>query len=201
MPLRAHKSRRCKVEVNEGKPGILLKPKLNPLEGDSSLRSGHGQWWKKDSSALHVIPKISVVDLDPNNTCILLKVTNPTMSHVKLWLGPSSYTGDGDAQNNIMKHVLMVSLVVEYADIVLDCESTALLQPMELVELQSVQDTFLEMGCAKLPEAVVKWNGSGEGSDDDGFVTMSTNKDDAKEEAGDSNKTPEKNDKVVKESS
>jgi dynactin 4 len=47
VPLRPRKSRRCRAELAEGRPGILLKPKLNPLEGDSSLRTGHGQWWKK----------------------------------------------------------------------------------------------------------------------------------------------------------
>ena len=49
MPLRARLSRRCRAELEEGRPGILLKPKLNPLEGDTSLfqRTGHGQWWKK----------------------------------------------------------------------------------------------------------------------------------------------------------
>lgn len=47
IPLRSRNSRRCRAELAEGKPGILVKPKLNPLEGDSSLRTGHGQWWKK----------------------------------------------------------------------------------------------------------------------------------------------------------
>jgi len=45
--LRVRTSRRCRAELQEGRPGIVLKPKLNPLEGDSSLRTGHGQWWKK----------------------------------------------------------------------------------------------------------------------------------------------------------
>ena len=49
VPLRVRHSRRCRAELAEGRPGILLKPKLNPLEGDSSLRTGHGQWWKKVS--------------------------------------------------------------------------------------------------------------------------------------------------------
>jgi dynactin-4 len=49
IPLRPRKSRRCRAELAEGRPGILVKPKLNPLEGDSSLRTGHGQWWKKVS--------------------------------------------------------------------------------------------------------------------------------------------------------
>lgn len=47
IPLRPRNSRRCRAELAQGRPGILLKPKLNPLEGDSSLRSGHGQWFKK----------------------------------------------------------------------------------------------------------------------------------------------------------
>ena len=47
IPLRVRRSRRCRAELAEGRPGILLKPKLNPLEGDSSLRTGHGQWWRK----------------------------------------------------------------------------------------------------------------------------------------------------------
>jgi len=47
--LRPRRSRRCRAELAEGRPGILLKPKLNPLEGDSSLRSGHGLWWRKVS--------------------------------------------------------------------------------------------------------------------------------------------------------
>ena len=47
IPLRPRKSRRCRAELAESRPGILVKPKLNPLEGDSSLRTGHGQWWKK----------------------------------------------------------------------------------------------------------------------------------------------------------
>lgn len=49
ISLRPRLSRRCRAELAQGRPGILLKPKLNPLEGDSSLRSGHGQWFKKAS--------------------------------------------------------------------------------------------------------------------------------------------------------
>ena len=56
VPLRPRKSRRCRAELAEGRPGILVKPKLNPLEGDTSLRTGHGQWWKKVRD-LHLIWK------------------------------------------------------------------------------------------------------------------------------------------------
>lgn len=54
IPLRPRKSRRCRAELAEGRPGILVKPKLNPLEGDSSLRTGHGQWWKKVSGSIQL---------------------------------------------------------------------------------------------------------------------------------------------------
>lgn len=47
IPLVLRQSRRCRAELVEGRPGILLKPKLNPLEGDSSLPTGHGQWHRK----------------------------------------------------------------------------------------------------------------------------------------------------------
>jgi len=66
IPLRPRKSRRCRAELAENRPGILLKPKLNPLEGDSSLRTGHGQWWKKDSSAIEVLPRVRV-SIDSSN--------------------------------------------------------------------------------------------------------------------------------------
>jgi len=157
MPLRPRKSRRCRAELKEGRPGILVKPKLNPLEGDSSLRSGHGQWWKKDSSALHVIPKISVVK-HFDHTHFLLKVSNPTMSVVRMRLGPSDYIGEGG--NSVMKHVLMDSLVNKYRQVVVDCEATSTVQPTEMVELQSVEDSFLEMGRSKLPESVSTWTPS-----------------------------------------
>jgi hypothetical protein len=54
IPLRSRKSRRCRAELAESRPGILVKPKLNPLEGDSSLRTGHGQWWKKVRYQIYV---------------------------------------------------------------------------------------------------------------------------------------------------
>lgn len=62
VPLRPRKSRRCRGELAEGRPGILVKPKLNPLEGDSSLRTGHAQWWKK----------VRIIEPDkPSFSCIL----------------------------------------------------------------------------------------------------------------------------------
>jgi hypothetical protein len=54
IPLRVRTSRRCRAELAEGRPGILLKPKLNPLEGDTSMRSQHGQWWKKVCICIYI---------------------------------------------------------------------------------------------------------------------------------------------------
>eukprot|EP00978_Attheya_sp_CCMP212_P001219 scaffold2550_cov48-Attheya_sp.AAC.2 len=87
IALRAKKSRRCRAELAAGRPGILVKPKQNPLEGDSSLRSGHGQWWKKDSSAIHAVPRVRVVQGGSNfegNHVFLLQVKNPTLGPVRL---------------------------------------------------------------------------------------------------------------------
>lgn len=49
VKLRTRSVRRDCRELALGKPGILVKPKVNPLDGDSSLRNGigQGQWWKK----------------------------------------------------------------------------------------------------------------------------------------------------------
>lgn len=47
VPLRLRRALRCRQELGKGRPGILVKPKLSPLEGDSSMRTGHGQWFKK----------------------------------------------------------------------------------------------------------------------------------------------------------
>ncbi len=59
--LATKRSRRCRQDVEAGRPGILLKPKINPLEGDSSMRTNIGKWWQKDVSAIHVLPFLSVL--------------------------------------------------------------------------------------------------------------------------------------------
>ncbi len=77
IPLRPRKSRRCRAELAESRPGILVKPKLNPLEGDSSLRTGHGQWWKK----VRYIAWIQIRPLFVNH----LGFTNLTQYSLLLW--------------------------------------------------------------------------------------------------------------------
>jgi len=115
LQLRASGTRRCRAELRLKRPGILVRDKANPLEGDTSLRHGHGQWWKKDSSAIHAVPLVcvrGVVRLDIGgggdegvNSCddkagdvtddngivryiLLLLVRNPTLGPVSLSMGP-----------------------------------------------------------------------------------------------------------------
>lgn len=50
--LRTKSTRRCCEEQKLGRPGILIKTKMNPLEGDTCIRYGQGQWWKKVSAVI-----------------------------------------------------------------------------------------------------------------------------------------------------
>jgi hypothetical protein len=155
MPLRPRLSRRCRAELQEGRPGILVKPKLNPLEGDSSLRSGHGQWWKKDSSAIHVVPRMTIVQA--TDISMLVKVTNPTLGVVNLRLGESS----------------MTQLTIEWSSVVVDSLSgqtmdihvltTPALQepPTAVATLEAVEDLFLDMNKLKEPDAVAMFESTG----------------------------------------
>jgi hypothetical protein len=108
---RAKVSRRCRAELAAGRTGILVKPKLNPLEGDTSLRVGHGQWWKKDSSAIHVVPRVRVIrqgrsrQIDDTTTCqttsyaVLLSVKNPTLNKIRLRLAASTTAAAGPSES------------------------------------------------------------------------------------------------------
>jgi dynactin-4 len=63
IPMLPKITKRCTLELKNGKPGILIKSKMNPLEGDTtSSRTGHGQWWKKVKTCF------LLVFLDDNTT-------------------------------------------------------------------------------------------------------------------------------------
>ena len=87
------------------RPGIVLKPKLNPLDGDSSTSHSSaliGQWYRKDSSAIYTIPQVHVTNEYSYDSMIsseatqkatsqrkhlmLLKVSNPTLGPIRLRL-------------------------------------------------------------------------------------------------------------------
>lgn len=169
VPLRARWSRRCRAEIAEGRPGILLKPKLNPLEGDSSLRTGHGQWWKKDSSADHVMPRVRVMRVEPveGGRALLLKVTNPTLGSVRLCLTSSDYQGESDWDDPEKKTVVLEELLVDTltqtkVNAVVNTTSLKDLEPTPMVELLSAEDSIIELGgkAHKTPDEVVNWKPS-----------------------------------------
>lgn len=87
------------------RPGIVLKTKLNPLDGDSSTSHSSaviGQWYRKDSSAIYTIPHVQVTRkygydgattnaathgiTTPTTHFFLLQVTNPTLGPIRFRL-------------------------------------------------------------------------------------------------------------------
>jgi dynactin-4 len=88
IPLRVRTSRRCRAELAEGRPGILLKPKLNPLEGDTSLRSGHGQWWKKVRWCIVILLALCTRALKRNKTIDFSYVNVLLMTSTRFSLFP-----------------------------------------------------------------------------------------------------------------
>lgn len=154
-PLYPRLSRRCRAELAEGRPGILLKPKLNVVEGDSSLATGHGQWHRKDSSAIAVVPRVRVLARhSTTNSAILFRVTNPTLGVVRLRFLGSSYAMQHD-------DVLVDSLTQQRLPTVATLASSV--PATETVELQSAEDSILELGGAsaqrpRVPAAVAQWN-------------------------------------------
>eukprot|EP00534_Pseudo-nitzschia_fraudulenta_P009670 CAMPEP_0201169654 /NCGR_PEP_ID=MMETSP0851-20130426/80970_1 /ASSEMBLY_ACC=CAM_ASM_000631 /TAXON_ID=183588 /ORGANISM="Pseudo-nitzschia fraudulenta, Strain WWA7" /LENGTH=533 /DNA_ID=CAMNT_0047451473 /DNA_START=52 /DNA_END=1653 /DNA_ORIENTATION=+ len=167
IPLRPRKSRRCRAELADSRPGILVKPKLNPLEGDSSLRTGHGQWWKKDSSAIEVLPRVRVsIDAsDGTRHAFLIKVSNPTLGIVRLRMAPSDYSGECVWDSETKTSALMENLIVDplkkfSVDAHLDTNVAKAIKATSLCELEPAEDSFLELGnktSNNVPEAVSRW--------------------------------------------
>lgn len=61
--LRSKRTVRCRKDLEEGKLNILIQPKPYPLDGDSSMKLQTGDWWVKDSSVIHFIPFITILEL------------------------------------------------------------------------------------------------------------------------------------------
>jgi hypothetical protein len=57
ITLRSKRTLRCKQDVHQGRMNIVVQPKPGPLEGDSSQKTLKGNWWVKDGSAIHEIPR------------------------------------------------------------------------------------------------------------------------------------------------
>eukprot|EP00579_Thalassiosira_antarctica_P017101 CAMPEP_0201945442 /NCGR_PEP_ID=MMETSP0903-20130614/53904_1 /ASSEMBLY_ACC=CAM_ASM_000552 /TAXON_ID=420261 /ORGANISM="Thalassiosira antarctica, Strain CCMP982" /LENGTH=562 /DNA_ID=CAMNT_0048488509 /DNA_START=13 /DNA_END=1701 /DNA_ORIENTATION=+ len=171
---RTRVSRRCRAELAAGRTGILVKPKLNPLEGDTSLRAGHGQWWKKDSSAVHVVPRVQLcrhgADPTSHKYAVLLKVKNPTLNMIRLRLsGPSIPEKESDevTESSLLIHPRELEniLVDPFTETFVQgrlCtpEATTLLAPTDFFELDPADDPFLDIGKGREedPSEVRDWD-------------------------------------------
>lgn len=90
--LRSKRTVRCRKDMEEGKLNILVQPKPYPLDGDSSMKLQTGDWWVKDSSAIHILPLVTVMKVsssqdlcqDGNWGEICLKFRNPKDSPATL---------------------------------------------------------------------------------------------------------------------
>jgi hypothetical protein len=176
VPFHARVSRRCLAEQAAGKTGILVKPKLNPLEGDSSLRAGHGQWYKKDSSAVHVVPRVQICRHGSDSTrqryAVLLKVRNPTLSMVRLRFSSPSFSKPGDCPtgeqiSTIPERELQNIPIDPFRETFANARicspsSTESLGPTEWLVLEHAEDLFLDMGKGREedPTEVRDWDAS-----------------------------------------
>lgn len=73
--LRTKRAIRCRQCMDKNFDNILVKGQINPLKGDSSIRTNVGQWFKKKSLAYELLPRIVVVEVGPINMSVV--VTNP----------------------------------------------------------------------------------------------------------------------------
>eukprot|EP00979_Chaetoceros_neogracilis_P004109 scaffold715_cov217-Chaetoceros_neogracile.AAC.5 len=149
VALRVRAVRRCLKELDAGRPGILIKPKVNPLEGDTSLRYGHGQWWKKDSSAIHSIPRVQIkaekYNSSSNQYAILLHIKNPTLGPVTLRL---CRTFDENAEFDDSSEVILDPMTLQKAtvNIIKETQQFDERVAMKQVTLEAVEDSFLDIG-------------------------------------------------------
>lgn len=169
VSLRARAERRCMREMEAGRPGILLKPKVNPLEGDTSLRYGHGQWWKKDSSAIHSIPRVYIkavkYNVSTSQYALLLQIQNPTIGPIRLRIGTAleEHTKFPDSLEVIMDPLAFHKVNVN----VISTHNFSTTRPirMEQICLEAMEDVFLDV--TKLNQQTPL------DADDDGWVDWS----------------------------
>jgi hypothetical protein len=160
ITLRLCTSRRYRKELAQGRPGILLKPKLNALQGDTSLRIGHRPWHKKDSSAIHVIPRVKMT------LVFLIKVANPTLGTVRLRFTASNCQGEpkwndnnnDDTQTTTDLPDLLVDTIHQrFVDATFKPRVLQHLCTTETVELLLAEDSIIELGVKAwdTPEQIV----------------------------------------------
>mmetsp|Transcript_11028 Transcript_11028/g.23204 ORF Transcript_11028/g.23204 Transcript_11028/m.23204 type:complete len:572 (-) Transcript_11028:204-1919(-) len=186
VPFRSRVSRRCLAELATGKTGIVIKPKLNPLEGDSSIKFGQGQWWKKDSNAVNVVPRVQLCCHGSNPTkqsfAALLKVRNATLGVIRLRLSGLSVSADSSSAtidqlelDNIIIDPIRETFV-QGRHCSFDVISS--LSPTEWLELEHAEDEFLDIGKGREqdPQEVLEWDAnkilSSTGDDSGSFMRV-----------------------------
>nr|CCA15664.1 conserved hypothetical protein [Albugo laibachii Nc14]CCA16272.1 conserved hypothetical protein [Albugo laibachii Nc14] len=118
--LRTKKTWRCVESIKKGSAGILVKPQISPLSGDSSLPVP-GTWFKKATLAVHHIPMITFVhlpsekslenDLHRYSTTILIE--NPMEEWIQLILQHrSEIDGNAEVENSPLSRVDLDSLPI-----------------------------------------------------------------------------------------
>jgi hypothetical protein len=94
----------------------------------------------------------------------LLKVSNPTLGSVNLRLAGSTYAGeavwdDPSATNRLLEDVLVDPLTQLSINAVLHPQLSSDLAPTDVCQLESAEDTFIELGksSSEMPDAVTTW--------------------------------------------
>ena len=120
----------------------------------------------KDSSAIHVMPRIGVLKHGTKSSyrVFLIKVTNPTLGPVRLRFATSSYQGEKDWEDNTKRNFLISDLLVDdifqvHMNLELRTELSTKMRQTESVELQSAEDSFIELGgkSTEVPDRVKNW--------------------------------------------
>jgi hypothetical protein len=132
------------------------------------------------------MPRVRCVQqYERNASCrvLLLNVTNPTLSLVRLRFAASSYVGEVDWENDTtttttsvfnsagsspkertaMLHDLLVDeRSQKHVNVMLETETLKDLATSEFVELQSAEDSFIELGgkSRDIPQSVQDWKSS-----------------------------------------
>lgn len=106
-PLRVKRAWRCVESIERGSAGILVKPQISPMSGDSSLPIP-ASWFKKANLAIHYLPIVTIQKLPyrVNDTggveCVLL-IENPLDEAIRLVCRPAGDQCEDEADSSHAK--------------------------------------------------------------------------------------------------
>ncbi|KAL3667979.1 hypothetical protein V7S43_006855 [Phytophthora oleae] len=122
--LRVKRTWRCVESIERGTAGILVKPQISPMSGDSSLPVS-ASWFKKANLAAQYVPVVTFqrlpyhVEGTGNVECVLL-VENPLDDAIRITFRPvpaSSDASDESPENGqVVLHDLSPIIVGPYED-------------------------------------------------------------------------------------